>query len=222
MGHRVAMLGLCVVMALMNVAAVAQASSPRLQLFSNGEPVPSEHESTVLNETAFPGFTCEGFDGSMYFRGGPASSLAFKRGEEGLNYAFDVCKTRSGEEVSTESRDEGGQSKLREVTVSSTTVTESFEPVYFEDDQSSCVWVLRELEGPLPRSGSLEHIHVSGALKLDGRLSAHSCPKTGKARGIATIEEGPEQPAGSYRVESVGQGSHHTASAQPRVVLRSA
>lgn len=208
-------------MALMNVAAVAHASSPKLQLFSNGAPVPSDHESTVLNETAFPGFTCEGFDGSMYFQGGPASLLSFKRGEEGLDYAFDVCKTKSGQEVSTESTEEGGQSKLREVTVSSTTVIESFEPVYFEDAESSCVWVLRELEGPLPRSGSLGRIHVSGALKLDGRLSAHTCPKTGKAMGIATIEEGPEQPAGRYRVESVGRGSHHAPSSQPRVVSSS-
>ncbi len=203
-------------MALMNLAAVAHASSPKLELLSSGQPVPSNHESTVLNETTLPGFSCEGFDGSMYFQGGPASVLSFKRGEEGLDYAFDACKTKSGEEVSTEFGEEGRHAKLREVTVSSTTVTESFEPVYFEDNESSCVWVLRDLQGPLPRSGSLGRIHVTGALKLDGRLSARSCPKTGKASGIATIEEGPEQPAGSYRVESARQGSHLSASRRPQ------
>ncbi len=199
--RRVVRLAVCAALAVVGCAGSARASGPRLQLFSNGEAVSSEHETTVINSTRFPGFTCEGFDGSMYFQGAPASVLRFRRGEEGLNYAFDGCKTKSGEEVSTET--EQGPSKLREVTVSSTLVVESFEPVHFEDHESGCVWVLRELEGPLPHSGSLTRIHVSGTVELDSRLSAHTCPKSGGAKGIATIEQGPEQAPGSYRVEEV-------------------
>lgn len=179
----------------------AYAAGPKLQLFSNGRPVPSGQPSAVITQAAFPGFTCNGFSGAMEFQGGPARTLRFKFVAEGGGEAFYSCETGTGERVTTET--EGATAKSRTVQISSKAVVEKFVPApVFEDDASGCVWRLHKLEGPLPGSGDLEGVHVSGTVKLLSRLSAHTCPKTAEATGTVTIEAAPEgAPPGSYRVE---------------------
>jgi len=63
------------------------------------------------------------------------------------------------------------------------------------------VWELTRLQGATPTSGPLEGVPVSGTVKLLGKISARSCPKSGSASGTVTIEAGPELPPGKYEVE---------------------
>jgi hypothetical protein len=200
----VAVLSLCALAAFAIATEGASAALPRLRLLSNGTQVPANQRTAVINTTSFPGFTCQGFNGAMHLERNPAVELKFAKGGEGGGEAFSSCETGSGEPVSTAT--EGPAAKLSSVTVSRTTVTERFVPaVVFEDNESGCVWELHKLAGPLPSSGPLEAIPVSGTLRLLAHLSARTCSGPGEASGTATIEAAPEgAPPGSYEVERVG------------------
>ena len=91
-----AVLGACL-LAASAIAPSAHAAGPKLQLVSNGKPVPSGQGSAVITHASFPGFTCQAFAGSMEFRGGSKAVLEFTRGGEGGDEAFDSCETGSGE-----------------------------------------------------------------------------------------------------------------------------
>ena len=201
-----AVLGACLLAALA-IATCAYAAPPKLALVSDGEPVPSGQRSAVITSASFPGFTCEGFGGSMEFLGGPKLVLKFSSREaEGGDEAFDSCETGSGETVATgQEVTEFGPSKLQLVTVTSEAVTETFRPAaMFDDTETGCVWTLHKLAGPLPSSGELAEVPLSGTVRLRPRLSAHTCPETGAVSATATIEAAPEgAPPGSYTVEQV-------------------
>src|ERR1700694_4992544 len=200
---RAAAIALCVCAAFAIAAGAAYASGPMLRLLSNGKPVPSGQRTAVIDQIAFPGFTCEGFNGAMHSGSNPARVLKFIPGEEVGGEAFNSCATGHGQPVGIGT--EGKPAKLHLVTVSSETVTQSFVPgVVFDDEETGCIWELHKLAGPLPSSGDLELVHVSGSLRLHTRVSARTCPRTAEAAGTATIQASPEgAPPGSYEVERV-------------------
>lgn len=186
-------------------AGGAYAAEGKLRLLSNGEPVRDGQPSAVYNEAQFPGFTCQGTNGSMSFETNPARTLKFGYRAEGGSYGFDSCKTTSGEGVPISSRSEGNEPHLRRTTITTTTVTEIFRlaPI-FEDRESGCVWTLPKLAGPLPSSGSLEGVLLSGTLRLLKRYSSRTCPQTAEVRDTTTIEAAPEgAPPGSYEVQRI-------------------
>jgi hypothetical protein len=199
-----AVLGACLLGVSAISAVSAHASGTRLQLLSNGSPVGFDQRSAVINEAEFPGFTCSGFNGDMSFRRTPAKTLRFKFPlDEGGSEGFNYCTTDAGEEVAIVEPHEGDTPHLREVTMTAQTVTETFKPrPLFEDDETGCLWELRKLAGPLPRSGSLHDVQLSGPLRLLVHLSSTTCPGVGDVTDITTIEAAPEgAPPGSYEVE---------------------
>jgi len=189
---------------LLVAVASAQAAGPKLQLFNNGNAVPNHQHTWVTTEASFPGFTCSGFAGAFQFDGGPAATLKFmaSAGAEGGNYAFDTCETESGEEVGTGT--EGPIPKLHLVKITSTTVTETFKPTaQLEDNETECVWKIRKLSGPLPESGSLTGLSLTGTATLVGPFSAKTCPKRGAVSATVTIEPSEGAPPGGYEVKTV-------------------
>jgi hypothetical protein len=140
----------------------------------------------------------------MRFRRTPAKTLLFKFPlDEGGSEGFNYCTTDAGEKVAVVEHHEGDTPHLREVTITTQTITETFKPQpLFEDDETGCLWELRKLAGPLPSSGSLQDVQLPGTLRLLAHLSSSTCPGMGDVTDITTIEAAPEgAPPGSYEVE---------------------
>jgi hypothetical protein len=200
---------LCCALVVVAAGGTAYAAGPKLRLLSNGKVVPKGQRSAVINQTSFPGFKCEGFNGAMRFEGNGVSGVPVLRfmnpGGEGGGEAFQSCVTEKGETVSTAT--EGLPAKLATVAISAEheTVTEQIRPVaFFEDKATGCVWQLSKLSGALPKAGPLEGIHVAGTVRLAGKISAKTCPKLAEAMGTVTIEASPEgAPPGSYELERI-------------------
>jgi hypothetical protein len=187
-----------------SLSAASMAAAAKLELTGNGVKVPPFSGARVLNETQFPGFTCNGSHETT-FGSDPALALKFSTGEgggEGPGYF--ACKYANGEE---EEPGETFHSKLKGVIIKEGMVKEYYLPgARFSDPEMGCIWGLSRLSGPLPPSGNLEGVALTGTVTLHGRLFAGgSCARTASVTSTLTIEPGETSPAKPpLVVETVG------------------
>jgi hypothetical protein len=192
-------------LALAPAAGAVVSEGPPVRLTYEGATVAKGQRSYVETRASFPGFTCEGYTGVAYTKTNPATTVSIVNNlnaENGGGEAFSGCRTSGGRSFSEET--ELAVPKLRKVTVTASTVTEVFMPTpLFDDEETGCIWRLVKLSGPLPSSGSLSEVPVSGALRLV-RGSAKSCPKTAQsASALLTVGRTDSEgaPEGAYGVE---------------------
>lgn len=188
---------------------MAAAEEQPVRLIFNGATVPRGTRSAVETVAQMPGFSCSGYHSVTSLKtADPATTLRIvdNHFEEGSGFeAFDgLCRAPHGEPFGEEVTESGRHGIFAKVTITSSAIGETFSPApIVEDPETKCRWKLATLSGPLPASGVLNDVSVSGTAGLQA-YSARSCPKAPQpVTGTLIVDEANEEgaPIGAYTVE---------------------